>query len=164
MTRRYATETKVPISKSASELTDLLARHGATQRLVATDDATGRVVIKFALQGHVIQLAIKPERCPLNVDSSHFDPDAPRGWRGWSASKRRDWILAANVQYGRAAWRRLLLITRAKLEVIAEGHSTVAREFLADLLLPNGNTTVGEQIIEQLTDVYATNSLPRLMP
>ncbi len=160
--RRYATKTKVSPTKTAAELTDLLTQHGATQRLVATDDATGRVVIKFVLHGHVVRLNVNPLRCPLTPDASHLDRDAPRGWRGWGSAKRRDYIALVNLQAEREAWRRLLLLTKAKLEAIADGFTTIEHEFLPDLVLANG-TTVGEVVYTQLADARAGGPL-QLMP
>lgn len=49
--------------------------------------------------------------------------------------RRREWEQAC-----RAKWRALLLIVKAKLEAVAQGISTVEREFLADVVTINGQT------------------------
>lgn len=62
----------------------------------------------------------------------------------------------------RASWRALLLVIKAKLEACAIGISTIEREFLADVVTPNGQT-IGEQIRPQLAAMSDRGETPRLM-
>ena len=62
----------------------------------------------------------------------------------------------------RRVWRALLLIIKAKLELIAGGDSTVDVEFLPNIVLPNGNT-VGQLIGTQLDEMYASGTMPPLL-
>lgn len=57
------------------------------------------------------------------------------------------------------AWRLLLLLLRAKLEAVREGATTLEREFLADMLLPDGST-VYQRAQEQLAIAYDKGSMP----
>jgi hypothetical protein len=66
-------------------------------------------------------------------------------------------------QVEREHWRALLLLVKAKLEFVAGGLSTVEREFLAHVVLPNGST-VGDEIAPRLEQAYATGSVPLLLP
>jgi hypothetical protein len=59
----------------------------------------------------------------------------------------------------RRAWRLLLLLLKAKLEAIREGATTMEREFLADMLLPDGST-VYQRAQEQLAIAYERGSMP----
>lgn len=59
----------------------------------------------------------------------------------------------------RRAWRLLLLLLKAKLEAIREGATTMEREFLADMLLPDGST-VYERAREQLAIAYEGGTMP----
>ena len=43
----------------------------------------------------------------------------------------------------RRRWRVMVMVTKAKLEAIASGISTIEREFLSDIVMPDGRT-VGE--------------------
>jgi hypothetical protein len=61
----------------------------------------------------------------------------------------------------RRRWRAQLLLVKAKLEMIATGDSTVEREFLADMLMPNGKT-VGSQALPALAESYRTGAPPRM--
>ncbi len=131
--QRFAQGTTVPVMKTRIELDELLGRHGATQRATFQDDDSGRAVVQFRMSERVIRLMMKR------------DPKA----------KRAD-------QADREAWRRLLLVVKAKLEIVASGSSTIEREFLADVLLPDG-TTVHDSLRLQLKDSYSTGKMPPLL-
>jgi hypothetical protein len=71
--------------------------------------------------------------------------------------------LVAWEQGCRSLWRDLKLIIKAKLEAITVGISTVDREFMPDVMLPDGKT-VGEHIIPKIDDVYNGGSVKGLLP
>lgn len=134
--RRFAEDTRVPVVSSKAELDRLLAAHGASQRAIFADDDQRRALVQFRMSGRMVRLEVRvpdPKAC-------HY-PD----------------------QAERAAWRRLILIVKAKLEVIADGVSTVEREFMPDILLPDGST-LGEMLAPQLEESYRTGGMPPLLP
>lgn len=55
------------------------------------------------------------------------------------------------------------MIIKAKLEMVYSGDTTFEREFMADILLPDG-TTVGEVMVPQLAASYADGAMPSLLP
>lgn len=59
----------------------------------------------------------------------------------------------------RRAWRLLLLLLKAKLEAVREGATTIEREFLADMLMPDGST-VGELAGRQIAIAYESGRMP----
>lgn len=63
------------------------------------------------------------------------------------------------AQDARRAWRLLGLLMKAKLEAVREGATTIEREFLADMLLPDGST-VGEWAGDQLKIAYQSGKMP----
>lgn len=69
---------------------------------------------------------------------------------------------AKSEQRARQAWRRTILIVKAKLELVHDGASTIEREFLADIVLPDGKT-VHEVIGGQLTKTYKDGKMPPLL-
>ena len=146
--RRFAEETEVPAEKTRAELDGLLSRAGATQRATYVDDATGTAAIGFSLAGRMMRLEVKIARTSAG--------DAPANRGGVSIEA---WVRNRNAQAERSAWRRLLLVVKAKLELIADGGSTVEREFLADILLPDGRT-VHQMLAAPLGEAYATGQLP----
>jgi hypothetical protein len=60
----------------------------------------------------------------------------------------------------RRRWRAMLLVIKAKLEIVATGSSSFEREFLADILLPDGST-VGDVAVKQIADSYKTGGMPK---
>lgn len=150
-TKRFAAETEVSVEKTRAELEALLSRHGATQRATYTDEEAGRSVIRFRISGRMVQLQV---RQPRREDVE------PRSLQG--ISDLESYIRRKIEQGERSAWRRLLLVVRAKLELIADSGSTVEREFLADILLADGKT-VHEWIEPQLEDCYKSGRMPPLL-
>lgn len=142
MARRYAANTQVSVEKSKYELDRLLSKHGASQRAIGHDEHAGRAVVAFRLHG-------KPVRLEMSIPTlASCRParrdEEPRGWRGWTSQRRDHWVRRSCEQSQRQRWRALLLITKAKLEAIADGFSTVEHEFLADLVLPSGRRVEDE--------------------
>jgi hypothetical protein len=147
--RRFAENTDVSAERSRSELDQLLGKFGATQRATYVDDDLGTAAVQFRMSGRMVRLEVKVARIT----------SAPINRGGVSTA---DWIKARNEQLERSAWRRLVLVVKAKLELIADGGSTFDREFLADILLPDGRT-VGKALTPTLDEAYSTGDMPRFL-
>jgi hypothetical protein len=164
--RRFAEGTEVPVDKTRAELEGLLVARGAAQIATAIDHAAGRAVMTFRLTERLIRLEIKIAHpslpSPKAPDWGNMD-ECPRGWNTWSVPRRQEWCAAQTAQYAREAWRRLLLVTKAKLELVADGAETVETAFLANVLLPDGRT-VHEALAKQLDESYRTGDMPKLLP
>lgn len=164
--RRFADGTKVPVEKTKMELDALLAKHGAQQRSIAQDDVQNRAVVMFKMAGRMARLEL---RVPLHELPNPLKPDyqqkekCPQGWSGWTRQRREAWVKDKAAQRERESWRRLLLLVKAKLEIVAEGASSFEREFLCDILLPDGQT-VHEALAPQLVAAYETGDMPPLLP
>jgi len=165
MTRAYAEGTSVTVEKTRSEIDTLLGKHGASQRGVMTDDA-GRAVVAFVIGGRHYRLDV-----PMPNPGDFPDPkkrgwettlDTPRGWDGWGSERRAQWVRVEMDQRCRERWRAVLLMLKAKLELVRLGISTVEREFLADLVLPSGKT-VAATLEAQIVNVMR-GEMPRLLP
>lgn len=139
---RFAETTAVPPEKTRAELERLLIDRGAHQVGFATDREQGRAVVVFGLEGRRVKLV---------VNTSNGEPPKDARQR------------AKAEQFERSAWRRLLLVVKAKLEIIRDAQSTVEREFLADIMLPDGST-VHEALSPQLSESYRTGAMPPLLP
>jgi hypothetical protein len=133
--RRYAADTRVPVDRTRSELEKLVTTHGATAFGVFSE-GWAKSVVMYRLSGRFIRHTVKVE--PKTRSSK-----------------------AAIEQEQRRAWRALLLIVRAKLEIIASGDSTVDREFLADTVLADG-TTVYDQVGQGVAQSYLDGGMPSL--
>lgn len=60
----------------------------------------------------------------------------------------------------RQRWRALVLVLKAKLEAVASGISTLESEFLANIVMQNGQT-IGAAMLHRLPDVVSSG---RLLP
>lgn len=132
---RYAEGTNVTADRSRLELEKTLRRFGADQFITAWDDTTGSNMIAFRMGGRHIRLDVPipdPEDAAFRL--------TPSG-RVRSTSAARDMY----EQEVRRRWRSLLLVVKAKLTAVADGISTLEREFLADMVTADGRTV--EQVM-----------------
>jgi hypothetical protein len=60
----------------------------------------------------------------------------------------------------RQRWRSLVLVLKAKLEAVESGISTLEAEFLANVVMPNGQT-IGQSILPRLSEAVQSG---RLLP
>lgn len=146
----YAIRTNVPIEQSQAEIGELLRTSGADQ--LCTGWSNAAAFLAFSIGGRNIKLVV-PMPPPCEFETT------PSG-RKRSAKQRQQ----AQEQAQRQRWRALMLIVKAKLEAIEIGASTLEREFLADLVLPTGDT-VSEHLVEQgLERALNGGSNVRLLP
>lgn len=136
--RRYAEGTTVAVGKTKDEIDRLLSKSGATQTVMGSDHTGERVLVGFSIAG--------------------------RQYRRQASTKRREkYGKTPREQLEREAWRALLLIVKAKLEVVASGYSTMEVEFLSDLVLPNGQT-VADDVLPKIEAAYNSGTMPLLLP
>lgn len=72
-------------------------------------------------------------------------------------------VQIAYEQAVRQSWRALVLILKAKLEAVASKITTFDNEFLAQIMLPDGQT-VGDWAGPQVDQAYSGGGMPRLLP
>jgi hypothetical protein len=137
--RRFAAGTKVPIAKTKTELDELLQKHGATQRYTGHDDARNVAVVGFTI---AVGKSSRQVRIVVPMP-------AKERLRSTAAADAR------HLQACKERWRGALLLVKAKLEAVATGMSTIEREFLADVTLPDGRT-VHQAIAEHVASSYET--------
>lgn len=160
---RYAENTTVTVERSEAELKALLRKHGAGQIATLTDDARGLAAVAFEIEGRRVRFELT---CPTADDLAHAvvgGDEQPRGWKSWTPAKRKQWSERQAQQVERQRWRSLVLVTKAKLEIVADGQSSFEREFLADIVLPSGER-VGDWFSPQLSVSYTTGRTPPLLP
>lgn len=137
-TRRYAEGTVVQVEASRAELEKLLTRHGATHIGVYSEPERSTVLYKMGER--YIRHTIERPTEKTKRGSRPVDPE-------------REF---------RRRWRVLVLITKAKLEMIAAGDSTIEREFLADVVLAD-KSTVYETARASIAETYETGKMPRFL-
>lgn len=181
---RYAEGTSVPMERSRAEAEKTLMRYGAKgfayaweQRLELYPHSADcelchgtRVYEPRAIHGPqapagtrpctrfpygapkqierevvVIQFLMKERNVRLEVPMPH-EVEAGSKARAEAAVRQR--------------WRALVLVLKAKLEAVASGISTLESEFLANIVMQNGQT-IGAAMLHRLPDVVSSG---RLLP
>lgn len=136
----------------------LLAKHGAQKQAVFKTESVAAVA--FEIGGIRVRFEMGVPTAKEFWPASDATP--PKGWRGWATSHRMAWCAKQASQVERQRWRALLLVTKAKFEIIAEGLSTVEREFLADIVLPSGNR-VETWLQPQILKALSSGKMPPLL-
>jgi hypothetical protein len=150
MAGRYAERTQVNAEKSQQEIVGILRRYGADGFVFGEDN--GRAVVGFRAHGRMVRFVLS-----LDVDRAEF-ARTPTGLR-----RSQDSINRIVEGEHRRRWRALVLVIKAKLEVVETGITSFEREFLANIVLPNGST-VGEWVEPQIELAYESNTMPALLP
>lgn len=138
--RRYAEGTLVSADKSRAELEAMLDKHGATEFAIHRDSE--RTTIMYRMKERMVKQVLT------------YPPQEPY------RKRTNAQIQAARDAEWRRLWRAQVLITKAKLEMIAGGGSTFEREFLADMMLANGET-VAEVVLPRIAESYRTGMMPQ---
>jgi len=148
---RYASATTVDSAASRAEIERTLVRYGASAFMYGV--RSGEAVVGFDMDGRRVRF-----RLPLpspNDDEFRLTETGRRR----SAKSASD----AYEQAIRQRWRALLLCVKAKLESVASEIETFDDAFMAQLVLPGGET-VGERMAGQLDAVLRSGNLPPLLP
>lgn len=147
-TPKYAERTEVPSDRSRAEIESCLRRYGAVAFGYSWD--ADAAVIAFQISMRRIRFTL-----PLpDPTSREFTHTAARGYRREPAAQAAEYERAV-----RQRWRALALVIKAKLEAVAAGISTIEAEFLAAVVLPDGNT-VGDWVQPQLTAAVERGEMP----
>ena len=147
---RYAATTSVSSAKSKAEIEALVERYGAAQ--FVSGWSADKAVVGFTMHGRQIKFVLTmPDK---NKREFTHHSKGPR-----SAGT----ALAQWEQACRSRWRALLLVIKAKLEAVESGISVFEDEFMANIVLPDGQM-VGEFMRPQIAHAYDTRQMPALLP
>lgn len=146
---RYAEGTDVSVESSRQEIEKILRRYGADGFI--SGFGGGRSLVAFTIHARQVRFDV-----PM-PDPSEFRKTAGGVTRNDAA------MLKAAEQEERRRWRALTLAIKAKLEVVETGIATFEEEFLAHIVLPNGEQ-VGRWMAPQIADAYETAKMPELLP
>ena len=145
---KYVSETTVSPEKSRQEIETILKRYGASHYgYMSGPEASA---IAFQAKDRRLRFALPmPRRKDFNTDKRGY-------WRAEGA------IDKAWEQAVRQRWRALCLVIKAKLEAVETGVSTFEEEFMANIVLPSGQT-MAEYALPQIAEAYASNTMPPLL-
>jgi hypothetical protein len=136
----YAENTSVPIDRSQAEIKKILGKYGASG--FAYGENQNHAVVMFEMTGRRIKFVLPMPQKP--------SPNAT------AAS------IKTFEQLCRSRWRCLALAIKAKLECVASGITTLEQEFMAHIVLPNGQT-VGAVMLPQIAASYGRGKMPPLL-
>lgn len=148
---KFAENTSVSVEKSRAEIESLIVRYGATS--TAFMNAPGRALIMFEASHRRIVFEL-----PLpNIEEKRFERDG-RGSRRSPDKRREVWEQAC-----RQRWRALALVIKAKLEAVESGITSFEDEFLAHIMMPDGQT-VGAHVKPTIASWYSGENMQPLLP
>lgn len=146
---RYAAQTSVTSDASRAEIERTLKRYGADQFMYGWDDE--QALVRFRMEGRYVEF-----RLPM---PNRDDPLFTRHSRGARTAEAAEKLWE---QAGRQRWRALALVVKAKLEAVASEITTFEDEFMAHILLPNGET-VGAWMRPQIEHAYTSQRMPTML-
>lgn len=138
----YATGTVVPVERTKAEIERMLKAYGCSSFQSGWDTATQSAHVMFRHGETGVMLGIEMPK----ADEFSF---TERGRKRTKESATEAWH--AEV---RRRWRALLLIIKAKMEAVECGITTLEKEFLADIVMPNGQT-IGATLLPRLAELQA---------
>jgi len=132
----YAEGTEVPVPRSKEHLEALLRRAGA-QGFASAWDPHGDL-IEFMWKGLRIRF--------------HLPKKDPKEFRLTKRGQMRTptQLTAALEQDHRQRWRALFLVVKAKIEAVESGISVFEEEFLAHIVDPATDRTVGHVLVPRI--------------
>jgi hypothetical protein len=132
----YAADTEVPVDRSKQQIEAMLKQRGC-EGFASAWSSQGDT-IEFMWKGMRIRFVVPP------LDQEKYKHDA-------QGRERRAEVLAKQLaQANRARWRGLYLVVKAKLEAVESGISIFEEEFLAFIVDPTSNSTVGQVLVPRL--------------
>ena len=147
----YARNTTVSAIRTRNEIEETLERYGADGFAYSTKGNLASIM--FDMEQRRIQFVLQLP----NPDDYQYTNHVPSRKRFQKAQQE------AYDQACRQKWRALLLVIKAKLEAVTAGISTIENEFLANIMLPNGQLT-GDWMSPQIDQAYRTGEMPPLLP
>jgi hypothetical protein len=146
---QYAKNTSVSIESSQREVQKILRKYGADRFGFMEDHTTAYLMFSFSnLQ---IQISV-------NIPSREGFEKTETG-----RIRKNSQIDQAHEQAVRQRWRALVLTVKAKLEAVETGISTIEKEFMAFVMMPDGKQ-LGDHLVPRLLQIAETGKMPRLLP
>lgn len=139
----YASTTSVPVDRSQGEIRKLLGKYMATA--FAFGEQNNQAVVQFEMKNRRIRFNL-----PLPVAGKEKDK------KGCIMSQKHI------EQLERSRWRCLLLCIKGKLESVESGITTLEQEFMAHIVLPNGQT-VDQVVLPEIENAYSNKKMPLLL-
>lgn len=147
---QYAAKTEVGVGRRRTEIERTLERYGATSFAYGWDHSTA--VIMFEMADRRVRFKL-----PLPKRTEFMFTEKGNG-RTEAAQQN------AYEQAVRQRWAALALAIKAKLECVEAGIESFEQAFLAHIIVPGTNVTMGEWATPQLEQAYQQGDMPALLP
>lgn len=149
---KYAENTNVSSEQSRMEIERTLRRYGADGFMYGWQG--NMAIIGFTMNGKQIKFLLPmPDS---ETDAFKYTPS--RRIERSAAEQEKAWEQAC-----RQRWRALALVIKAKLEAVENGIAVFEKEFLANIVLPDGQTA-GDFMVPQIEEAYISGAMPALLP
>ena len=145
---QYANSTGVSPEKTQSDIRETLRRYGGEGFGIIEKGST--VCVMFEYANLMIRISVGLP------DKNEFKT---------TETGRSRKATAANDAYNQAVrqrWRALLLAIKSKLEAIECGISTIEKEFMAFVVMPDGRD-LGDHLIPKLREISTSGKMPKLL-
>jgi hypothetical protein len=154
---RYARDTDVSVEASRAEIERMIIRYGATA--TAFMNSATQAIICFEARGRRIMFKLP---LPSRNDRA-FTHSRVNQYSGGEKRRSEDATMRAWEKGCRQRWRALALVIKAKLEAVESGITTFEDEFLAHIVLPDGQT-IGDTIKPRIKQMYESGTMTPLLP
>lgn len=149
---KYAESTGVSSEQSRTEIERTLRRYGADGFMYGWQGTMA--IVGFTMNGRQIKFLL-----PMpDPKASEFRYTPARRIERSATEQQK-----AYDQACRQRWRALALVIKAKLEAVEAGITVFEKEFLAHIVLPDGQTA-GDYMLPQIETAYTTGQMPALLP
>jgi hypothetical protein len=146
---KFAEGTTVSVEKTMMEIQATLRRYQAKKFVYGEED--DRIGVLFEMHNRRVKFVM-----PLpKKDEARLTRSNQHGWQGEFSQQKYDQLI-------RQRYRALLLVIKAKLESVESGVESFEDAFMAQIMLPSGET-VGEWMSPQIEQIYKTNQMPPLL-
>lgn len=150
---QYASQTDVSIERSEAELKQTLKRYGCYD--ISSGEFRGQSFLVAHYAKRMIQInLVMPDRKEFELRANGARQSPKQATLGYEKELRRQ-------------WRVMILLLKAKFEAVMARPEIFEWEFLAYLVDPSTNKTIGEQIVPQIGPAYdgdRSNGMLRLPP
>lgn len=147
---RFAADTSVSVSASKAEIERIVERYGAEGFMSGWQ--ADQAMVAFTMMQRQVRFVLT---MPAKTEKRFTEHS--RGLRTPEAAQK-EWEQAC-----RQRWRALALVIKAKLEAIESNISTFDDEFMAHIVLPNGNT-VSQEAGPRIIEAYKSGAMQPLLP
>jgi len=148
---QYAKDTSVSSERSQAEIKKTLARYGATKYAYVEEEE--RAATMFEVPNRRIRFLLP---LPNRSDPKFWETPGRKLQRAPYAAFK-EW-----KQSFRQRWRTLALAIKAKIEAVESEIATFEEEFLAYVVMPDGQT-VSHHVLPNVGTAYATGRMPPLL-